>query len=210
MLNRTFNWIRVQTRAKLDDAVNLIFGTGDNFQMRYDSANDRLVIDHPASGNTWVLQGTGEFEMNSLAGSLTGGTTIDSITGGNGNTFGLFSASARTVDTTTSTEYENLQAIGIVPFPFNRPNVETRVRFTALIQNDTADEDVTVRLKNLTNASAITGTEVTHTGTAYTAVSSPLVAFNPTAPKQMGLEAKVTAGTGLADRVTVDVQGVLQ
>lgn len=206
MVSKTFDDLIVKNIARIKNGVKAFFGTNDTFSIQYDAAGTgHLVITHEPSGTTWEFQDTGELNTDALAGAIAGNNTINAAFGGSGTPVTLWAGSCRNVNTTTNTAYPagaDLQ-ISTCPFPFNSPeNATVKVGWSGLLQNNTAGESVSAILYDIDNATELTTTEVTHTGTAYTSVASTLEAYNPASVGRLGLKLKVTSGTGTADRIS--------
>jgi hypothetical protein len=214
MVNKTIDDLIVKNLARLRDNVKAYFGSTDTFSIEYDAANTgHLVITHEPSASTWEFGDTGELiatQVNAtqLNGPLTSANQVNDVFGGSGTPVVLWAGSARSNTTTTNTTYPagpDIQ-ISTVPFPYNTPeNATVKVEWSGLLQNDTTGEDVSAILYDIDGAVDLTATEVTHTGTTFTAVASPLEAYNPSTVGRLGLKLKVTAGTGTVDRVSARV-----
>lgn len=214
MIDKAFDNVVVQNLSRFLSDVRAYFGTNDDFALYYDSAVDKLTVEHVPSGNTWKFHTNSDFETASLGGAVAGGGTVNSVIGGSGTQIAMWAGSCRNVNTTTNTAYPSggtVDAqISTANFPYSVENATVKVGWGGLLQNDTTGEDVSAKLYDIDNAVSLDTTEVTHTGTTFTSVHSTYEAHNPSAVGRLGLKGKVTDGTGTIDRINATVVAELE
>lgn len=124
----------------------------------------------------------------------------------------LFSASSRNVTTFTDATYAPQNQVGIVPWGDLPENFsEYEIIGTFIARNDTAGESTFFRLYDYQTDTSLGGedsvTGVSYTSTATQPVTIPAGAAAAAGYGRLGIEGRVSAGTGLLDRVTIAVYG---
>lgn len=189
--------------------------TDQDLIYRNDPSNGWVVIGHGSQSNP-VPEGHYD-SLSTEAAAIGAGSPVSGIWGDSGERVLLFSGgSAGGGQTTTSTTYTFATDAGPIDFGYlsGYTNIsQLYVRLVGELTNDTTGETTYVRAYDITNGTGLTGTETTTTGTGNNPFFSSFEPYSPGGVSRMGVEFKVSGGTGTirsAGRIHIEVWGEIQ